>query len=229
MQRPIAPDASALDLALLREIEDAAHRAAAFIRAQDARRADLTWDIKGDSDFVSVVDRGAEALIRDALAPAGRDVTFIGEESAPDTPIGVGTTFIVDPLDGTTNYLHGFPAYAVSIGALVDGALAAAVVIDVPRSETFTAVRNGGAWVTVETVGPTGPEASGGWFRHTFRVASIVTPTANVRLRFVAADLGAGSVVEAAIDDLEVFELCPGSCGGVTTYCVATANSNQRS
>jgi myo-inositol-1(or 4)-monophosphatase len=146
MQRPIAPDASASDLALLEEIEDAAHHAAAFIRAQDARRADLTWDIKGDSDFVSVVDRGAEALIRDALAPAGRDVTFIGEESAPDTPIGVGTTFIVDPLDGTTNYLHGFPAYAVSIGALVDGALAAAVVIDVPRSETFTAVRNGGAW-----------------------------------------------------------------------------------
>ena len=137
---------AAADVALLHEIETAAQAAAAFIRSHDARRADLSWDIKGDSDFVSIVDRGAESLIRAALAPDGRPVTFIGEESAPDTRIGAGITFIVDPLDGTTNYLHGFPAYAVSIGALVDGMLAAAVVIDIPRDECYTAVRHGGAF-----------------------------------------------------------------------------------
>ncbi len=141
--RPGATDA---DLALLREIAAVAQTAATFIRSQDAQRDALTWDIKGESDFVSVVDRGTETIIRDLLAPPGRAVTFIGEESAPETVVSAGLTFIVDPLDGTTNYLHGFPAYAVSIGALVDGEIAAGVVIDVPRGITYTAVRNGGAF-----------------------------------------------------------------------------------
>ena len=140
------PGATSADLALLHDIDSAAHAAAAFIRRHDALRADLTWEIKGDSDFVSRIDRGAESLIRDMLAPDGRAFTFIGEESAPDTVIGRGLTFIVDPLDGTTNYLLGFPAYAVSIGALVDGEIVAGVVIDVPRDITYTAVRNGGAF-----------------------------------------------------------------------------------
>ena len=134
------------DVALLHQIESAAHAATAFIRRHDAQRAELIWDTKGDSDFVSIIDRGAESLIRDTFAADGRPFAFIGEESAPDTPIGAGITFIVDPLDGTTNYLHGFPAYAVSIGALVDGVLAAAVVIDIPRDECYTAVRHGGAF-----------------------------------------------------------------------------------
>ncbi len=145
-QRHPRPDPSELDLALLREIESVAQLAATFIRSHDAERASLAWDIKGESDFVSAVDRGTETIIRDLLAPPGRAVTFIGEESAPDTSITNGITFIVDPLDGTTNYLHGFPAYAVSIGALVDGELTAGVVIDVPRGITYGAVRNGGAF-----------------------------------------------------------------------------------
>jgi myo-inositol-1(or 4)-monophosphatase len=53
--------------------------------------------------------------------------------------------FVVDPLDGTTNFLHGYPEYAVSIGVLVDGALAAGVVVDVPSDEIFTATAGGGA------------------------------------------------------------------------------------
>ncbi len=140
------PGPSPDDLDLLREIEHAAQAAAAFIRRHDSMRAELTWVIKGDSDFVSIIDRGAEALIRDMLFADGRPFTFIGEESAPGASITCGLTVIVDPLDGTTNYLHGYPAYAVSIGALVDGELAAAVVFDIPRGECFTAVRNGGAF-----------------------------------------------------------------------------------
>jgi myo-inositol-1(or 4)-monophosphatase len=145
-QRHPRPEPSALHVELLREIDAAARAAAAFIRSRDDHRDTLTWDIKGESDFVSAVDRGAEVIVRDLLAPVGREVTFIGEESAPETLVAGGITFIVDPLDGTTNYLHGFPAYAVSIGALVDGELAAGVVIDVPRNECYTAVRNGGAF-----------------------------------------------------------------------------------
>ncbi len=73
----------------------------------------------------------------------------------------------------------------------------------------------GGSWVDVETVGPGGPQASGGWFFHLFRVLDFVAPTANVRLRFVAADTLGASVVEAAIDDLVIQPFCcetPASC-----------------
>ena len=63
---------------------------------------------------------------------------------------------------------------------------------------------NGSTWVNLETVGPAGPEADGGWYRVCFRVSDFVEPSANLRLRFNASDLGAGSVVEAAVDGLEV-------------------------
>lgn len=75
---------------------------------------------------------------------------------------------------------------------------------------------NGGSWVNVETVGPAGVEASGGWFQHEFVVNSIVTPTSTMRLRFVASDLGADSVVEAAIDDVTITRV---TCSGVRSFC----------
>ncbi len=108
---------------------------------------------------------------------------------------------------------------------------------------------NGSSWVTVETVGPDDDESSGNWFYHQFTVSDFVTPTANVRMRFIAADEGSSSVVEAAIDQFEVFqfecEICqpdlgfsgPGTadlsvCGtlltptGSATLRIDNANSN---
>jgi len=67
---------------------------------------------------------------------------------------------------------------------------------------------DGGSWNNVETVGPGGAQASGGWFFHAFRVADHVTPTATVKLRFVAQDTGGGSIVEAAIDDVVLLPFC---------------------
>jgi choice-of-anchor B domain-containing protein len=86
-------------------------------------------------------------------------------------------------------------------------------------------VSNGGAWVTVETVGPTGAESVGGWFHHQFTVSDFVAPNATVRVRFRASDLGSGSIVEAAIDDLQVIDIdCQGG-GGPTVYCTGKLNS----
>lgn len=75
---------------------------------------------------------------------------------------------------------------------------------------------DGTNWVLVETVGPDGPESFGGWYEHRFRVADFVSPGAAVRLRFVAADFGADSTVEAAIDDLriELLDCSPPPCPG---------------
>jgi hypothetical protein len=86
---------------------------------------------------------------------------------------------------------------------------------------------NGGAsWVTVDMVGPTGVEAQGGWFEHVVDVAAHVVPTATVRMRVRASDLGSGSIVEAALDDVRVSYLeDPTTCPGPTTYCGTSANS----
>jgi myo-inositol-1(or 4)-monophosphatase len=71
---------------------------------------------------------------------------MIAEELSPAL-VKEGVVWIVDPLDGTTNFLHGFPQYAVSIAAAVDGVLEAGVVCHVPRDEAYTATRGGGAWL----------------------------------------------------------------------------------
>ena len=89
-----------------------------------------------------------------------------------------------------------------------------------PNTDTFVvdiSNDNGATWVNVETVGPSGPETAGGWLEHDFRVADFVTPTAQVRLRFIASDFSPGSIVEAAIDDLRDYELvcgCPTDLDG---------------
>ncbi len=78
-----------------------------------------------------------------------------------------------------------------------------------PGEDVFTVEisNDGGAtWVPVETVGPTGPGTTGGWLYHDLRVADFVTPTGDVRLRFIAADEGAGSIVEAAVDDVTLVD-----------------------
>ncbi len=89
-----------------------------------------------------------------------------------------------------------------------------------PNTDTFVvdiSNDNGVTWVNVETVGPAGPETAGGWIEHDFRVADFVTPTSQVRLRFIASDFAPGSIVEAAIDDLRAYEFvcsCPTDVNG---------------
>jgi hypothetical protein len=76
-----------------------------------------------------------------------------------------------------------------------------------PNTEPFTvaiSADGGQGWTTVEVVGPSGPETSGGWFSHEFDVASVIPPTATMRLRFVTQDPDPGSLVEAAVDDVVV-------------------------
>jgi choice-of-anchor B domain-containing protein len=85
----------------------------------------------------------------------------------------------------------------------------------------------GSSWSLVESVGPSGAGTAGGWIQHTFSVSSILTPTAQMQMRFIASDLGSGSIVEAAVDDFEVSDV---NCGdGIgTVYCDAENNSTGR-
>jgi myo-inositol-1(or 4)-monophosphatase len=132
-------------LDLLHLARTAAERAAAYLRGVE-RPADPTgWRLKGSRDFVTEVDRTAEQLVAEVLLSAEPSSRMVGEELSPEVVTG-GLVWIVDPLDGTTNFLHDFPAYAVSVAAAVDGELEAGVVVHVPRNEVYWASRGGGAW-----------------------------------------------------------------------------------
>jgi myo-inositol-1(or 4)-monophosphatase len=124
----------------------AAQGAAALIAAHASDAVTLDWRAKQRADFVTDVDTQAEAKIRDALAHEVPGATILGEELTPGAPLDAETAFIVDPLDGTTNFLHGYPAYAVSIAALLDGELAAGAVLNVAHTELFTATIGGGTF-----------------------------------------------------------------------------------
>lgn len=104
----------------------------------------LKYEDKSRNDFVSEVDRAAESAIIQELRARFPHHAILAEESGPQ---GDNSDFqwIIDPLDGTTNYLHGFPQYAVSIALRYRGQLECAVVYDPLREELFTAARGEGA------------------------------------------------------------------------------------
>ncbi|CAN5736324.1 inositol monophosphatase family protein [soil metagenome] len=100
----------------------------------------------GETDLVTKVDKLCEARIREILLSAYPDHVVLGEEEGQ--PDGASRyRWIVDPVDGTTNYAQGFPFYCVSIGLELDGVMEIGVVLDGVRGELFTAVKGGGAFL----------------------------------------------------------------------------------
>ena len=100
---------------------------------------------KGAVDWVTDADTAAERAVREVLARHTPDVPVLGEEGGGAR--GGGTAWVVDPLDGTTNFVHGFPFYAVSVGLQVDGVPRVGAIVDVPRNRTFRGTIGGGASV----------------------------------------------------------------------------------
>ena len=122
----------------------AARRAGDLIVRSLSRLDSLKIDTKGRNDFVTDIDRNAEAEIIATIRRGHPDHAFLAEESGR----GGGDSefvWIIDPLDGTTNFLHGFPTFAVSIALQHRGRLQQAVVYDPMRQEFFTASRGDGA------------------------------------------------------------------------------------
>ncbi|HVY89312.1 MAG TPA: inositol monophosphatase family protein [Hyphomonadaceae bacterium] len=102
---------------------------------------------KGPSDFVSTADKKAEEILRDRLEKARPGYGFLLEEGGSVTGTDKTHRFIVDPLDGTLNFLHGIPHFAVSVGLEREGKLRAGVVFDPMRNEMFWAEEGVGAWL----------------------------------------------------------------------------------
>jgi len=101
---------------------------------------------KGAVDLVTEADKAAEALIEAAVAQAFPEDGFLGEEGGLSGAADARWSWVVDPLDGTTNFVHRVPHFAVSIGLLLDGVPFGGVVRHVSRAETYHAVRGQGAW-----------------------------------------------------------------------------------
>jgi myo-inositol-1(or 4)-monophosphatase len=134
---------------LLNTAVKAARKAGAIIN-----RASLDLDLlrvstKGHADFVTEVDKAAEQSIIETLSQAYPDHGFLAEESGARRPAASSAdyTWIIDPLDGTTNFIHGFPQYAVSIACQHGGQITQAVIYDPSRNDLFTATRGRGAFL----------------------------------------------------------------------------------
>ncbi|CAL9397705.1 Inositol-1-monophosphatase [Streptomyces sp. enrichment culture] len=132
---------------LLELAREAARRAGELLR--DGRPADLAVHATKSSpvDVVTEMDLAAEKLITGLIAERRPHDGVLGEEGAA-TEGTSGVRWVVDPLDGTVNYLYGLPSWAVSIAAEQDGETVVGVVAAPMRGETYHAVRGGGAWVT---------------------------------------------------------------------------------
>jgi myo-inositol-1(or 4)-monophosphatase len=98
-----------------------------------------------DIDLVTKVDKLCEEKIREIILAAHPAHVILGEEGGQSEG-NASHRWIVDPLDGTVNYAHGFPFYSVSVGLEIDGVMEVGVVIDSVRNEMFTATRGGGAY-----------------------------------------------------------------------------------
>ncbi|MGB6008613.1 inositol monophosphatase family protein [Castellaniella sp.] len=128
----------------------AARRAGAIINRASLDLERLNVARKGPKDYVTEVDRAAEESIIDILRTAYPEHGFLGEESGAHAGAGAAESefqWVIDPLDGTTNFIHGFQHYAVSIALMQRGQAVHAVIYDPSRNEMFTASRGSGAFL----------------------------------------------------------------------------------
>src|SRR5204863_9229083 len=124
----------------------AARRAGSIINRAALDSGGLRVTSKRVKDFVTQVDHAAEEAIADIVRKSYPEHGLLAEESGAAKP-DAEVVWIIDPLDGTTNFIHGFPQYCVSIGIQHRGALAHAVVYDPVKNELFTASKGRGAFL----------------------------------------------------------------------------------
>ena len=109
-------------------------------------RDNLDIEVKGLQDWVSNADKSVETLIREALGKDWLDDSIVGEEHG-DVTGNSGFTWVIDPIDGTTNFVNGTPGWCVVLACVKDGQTVCSVICDPVSRETYSALRGQGAWV----------------------------------------------------------------------------------
>jgi myo-inositol-1(or 4)-monophosphatase len=136
-----------LHSALLNVMIKAARKAARGLKRDFGEVEQLQVSLKGPANFVTAADRRAEQVLREELTHARPGYGFIGEESGRHEGSDRSHTWIVDPLDGTSNFLHGVPQFAISIALEREGAIVAGVVYNPVSDELFVGERGKGAFL----------------------------------------------------------------------------------
>ncbi len=149
---PFADRAALADLA-----ESAALAAAEYLRAAVGGTVRIADTKSSATDLVTAADREVEARIIATLTDARPDDAFLAEETGRHEGTS-GVTWVVDPIDGTTNFFYGLAGFDISIAAVVAGRVVAGVVVDPMRRETFRATLGGGATCNGETLRPARPD-----------------------------------------------------------------------
>lgn len=204
---------------LLETARRAADAAAAVHRDAAGRLAPSRWSEKGRSDFVTDVDLEAERTIVEILLADFPDHEILAEEGAANAHAGGGpgapVRWIIDPLDGTTNWLHGYPEYAVSIAAQDADGLAAGVVLNSATGELFEAARAGGAQRNGEAIRVSGLDE--------LRLALIGTGFPFKQLDVLPAYLDTFSTVLRSTSGIRragsaALDLCDVACGRLDAF-----------
>jgi len=133
--------------ALINVMVAAARKAARSLNRDFGEVEKLQVSLKGPANFVSAADRRAEDILRNELLKARPGYGFLGEEGGSQPGTDGTHTWIVDPLDGTTNFLHGIPQFAISIGLRREDTLVAGLIYNPITDELFTAERGKGAFL----------------------------------------------------------------------------------
>ena len=132
---------------LITVITDAVMKASRALKRDFGEVENLQVSRKGPGDFVSAADRRAEQILRDVLEKARPGYSFVLEEGGVVEGTDKSHRWHIDPLDGTTNFLHGVPQFAISVGLERDGQIVAGVVYDPIKDEMFIAERGKGAYL----------------------------------------------------------------------------------
>src|ERR1700735_1729041 len=133
--------------ALLTVMVKAARRAGRSLKRDLGEVENLQVSLKGPANFVTMADRRAEEMLHTDLTKARSGYGFIGEEGGAREGDDKTHTWIVDPLDGTTNFLHGIPQFAISIALSREGTVIAGVIYNPANEELYTAERGKGAFL----------------------------------------------------------------------------------
>ncbi len=212
-------DSGARDSRKLCDLACAVARQAAELLLSSAGQAAVVQTKSSPTDVVTEMDRAAEELIRDRLQAARPGDAILGEEGG-ETGAGAAVRWIVDPLDGTVNYLYGLPDWAVSIAAEVDGIVTAGAVCAPLRRSLYSATLGGGSWL--ESAWLAGPQ------RLTCNTA-VVLPAALVATGFgysASQRVSQGKVVAAVLPRVRdirragsaALDLCSVAAGSVDGY-----------
>lgn len=137
----------AIQSALINVMTAAARKAARSLKRDFGEVANLQVSLKGPANFVSAADHRAEEILRIELIKARPGYGFLGEEGGMQEGSDKTHTWMVDPLDGTTNFLHGIPHFCISIALVRDGVPVAALIHNPANDDFFTAERGKGAFL----------------------------------------------------------------------------------